>query len=963
MQGGSFIMENNTPAKKSLPAFLILGIIALVAALVLALTNAVTKGPIQEIAMAALRESFGTVMPADAYEEIPVGEEYGVRSLYAAKNGDEVIGWCVTAAGKGYGGDVAVTLGVGPDGLVTGCAVGDTSFAETPGFGTRAKDASFQDQFVGMDAVNGGSFEALSGATVTSNAVLDAVNKALHCVTKVALEKEPAVSPLVAFGAPAEKPAAPSAPMTGDVRKGTAGGFQSDVTVEVSLDETGAVTALNIDSSNETPGFGTRCAEDAAFMDQFVGKTGPFAIGEGIDALSGATVTSEAVVKAINAALAAPASAPAAFTGTAGGFQSDVTVTITVENGAIASMVIDSANETPGFGTRCAEDAAFIQQFIGKSGTVAIGDGVDALSGATVTSEAVVKAVNAALKEAAAAPGEEVLTPIASSDAAEVATKENGAAVVTPAEGSTGEVSLVLTVKDGKVTGAEFVAAPAEETPAASDNGEITGTAQGYQSEVKVTVTLNADNTIATISVDSSNETEYFGTRCGEDEDFQNQFIGKAAPFVAGENVDVLTRATITSNAVIEALNNALTAPAEETPAASDNGEITGTAQGYQSEVKVTVTLNADNTIATISVDSSNETEYFGTRCGEDEAFQNQFIGKAAPFVAGENVDVLTRATITSNAVIEALNNMLAAPAEETPAASDNGEITGTAQGYQSEVKVTVTLNADNTIATISIDSSNETEYFGTRCGEDEAFQNQFIGKSAPFVAGENVDVLSRATITSNAVIEALNNMLAAPAEEAPAASDNGEITGTAQGYQSEVKVTVTLNADNTIATISIDSSNETEYFGTRCGEDEDFQNQFIGKAAPFVAGENVDVLTRATITSTAVIEALNNMLAAPAEETPAASDNGEITGTAQGYQSEVKVTVTLNADNTIATISIDSSNETEYFGTRCGEDEDFQNQFIGKAAPFVAGENVDVLSRATITSNAVIEALNNMLQ
>ncbi len=74
-------------------------------------------------------------------------------------------------------------------------------------------------------------------------------------------------------------------------------------------------------------------------------------------------------------------------------------------------------------------------------------------------------------------------------------------------------------------------------------------------------------------------------------------------------------------------------------------------------------------------------------------------------------------------------------------------------------------------------------------------------------------------------------------------------------------------------------------------------------------------------------------------------------------------MTVTLNADNTIATISIDSSNETEYFGTRCGEDEDFQNQFIGKAAPFVAGENVDVLTRATITSTAVIEALNNMLQ
>ena len=41
-------MENNTPRKKQLPAFLILGIIALVAAVVLALTNALTRGPIAE---------------------------------------------------------------------------------------------------------------------------------------------------------------------------------------------------------------------------------------------------------------------------------------------------------------------------------------------------------------------------------------------------------------------------------------------------------------------------------------------------------------------------------------------------------------------------------------------------------------------------------------------------------------------------------------------------------------------------------------------------------------------------------------------------------------------------------------------------------------------------------------------------------------------------------------------------
>ena len=633
-------MENNTPAKKQLPAFVILGIISLVAALVLAATNAITEGPIQEIAMKALRESFSAVMPADAYEEITVPAEYDVRSLYAAKNGDEVIGWCVTAAGMGYNGEVAVTLGVGTDGLVTGCAVGDTSFAETPGFGARAKEASFQDQFVGLDAVNGGSFEALTGATVTSNAILNAVNKALLCVDEVAMEKAPATTPLVAFGAPAEKPAASAAPLTGDVREGSAKGFQSDVNVQVSLDASGAVTGLVIESGNETPGFGTRCAEDAAFIEQFIGKSGPFTLGEGVDALSGATVTSTAVVEASNPALSAPASAAPAASATAKGFQSDVTVTLTVADGAIDSIIVESSNETPGFGTRCAEDAAFLEQFIGKSAPLTLGENIDALSGATVTSTAVVEAANAALASASSAPAAEVITPITSNDDAELGVKDNGAAVVDPADGYTGTLNVSLNVEDGKVTSGEFVEEVVE--------GQLTATVEGFQSDVTVKVTLDAEGKIATLKIESGNETPGFGTRCGEDEAFAEQFIGQKAPFTA----DVLSGATVTSNAVIEALTSLFPAE-EETPAAE---ELTATVEGFQSDVTVKVTLDAEGKIATLKIESGNDTPGFGTRCGEDEAFAAQFIGKAAPFTAGEGVDVLSGATVTSNAVIEAIN-------------------------------------------------------------------------------------------------------------------------------------------------------------------------------------------------------------------------------------------------------------------------------------------------------------------
>ena len=549
-------MENNTPRKKQLPAFLILGIIALVAAVVLALTNALTKGPIAEHKMAALKEAFNAVMPADSYEEmtIPAGAE--VSSLYAAKNGSEVVGYCVTAVGKGYNGDVAVTLGVGADGLVTGCAVGDTSFAETAGFGARAKEPAFQEQFVGIDAVNGGSFEALSGATVTSKAVLDATNKALRCVDSVALNKEPAADPLVTFGAPAEKPVAPAAPLTGNVQSATAKGFASDVKVELTVDGSGAISALTVDASGETPGLGQRCAEEE-FTSQFIGKAAPLTLGDGIDSVSGATITSTAVVEAVNAALEAPASAGGnSGSATAQGFQSEVTVTVTLEDGAIASILVDSNGETPNFGTRCTTDEAFLAQFIGKTAPLTLGENVDALSGATVTSTAVVEAANAAIANAASAPAEAPATVISEDDGASLGLKDNGTAVLEGKSGFTGTVTATLNVENGKVTDGT-VASKKPSNASWTEDGKATSFAKGMESNVTATLSLNEDGTIAELKLNTLYETEYFGDKVGSDTNFVNQFIGKAAPFTLGDGIDGVSGATITSTAAVEAINKA----------------------------------------------------------------------------------------------------------------------------------------------------------------------------------------------------------------------------------------------------------------------------------------------------------------------------------------------------------------------------------------------------------------------
>lgn len=670
MMEGFCTMENNTAnvnqengaptGKKGLPAYIILGIIALVAAVALAVTNMITKGPIQERAAAALRDAFNAVMPAEDYEEITVPSGYEVSGLYAAKNGDEVVGYCVTASANGYNGPVAVNLGVGADGLVAGCAVGDTSFAETPGFGARAKEESFQEQFIGLDAVNGGSFDALSGATITSTAVLNATNEALRCVAEVALGQTPTADPLVTFGAKEETSApAQTAPLTGAVQEGSAKGFASDVKVQLTLDDAGAIAQLTIDASGETAGLGQLAMEEA-FTSQFVGKTGPFTLGDGIDSVSGATITSQAAVDAINSALSAPASASAdVLTATAKGFASDVTVNITLENGAIAAMTVDASGETAGLGQLAMEED-FTSQFIGKSAPVTLGDGIDALSGATITSQAVVDAANEALSNAGSEPAGDPGTVVAQDNSTTVSVKNDGTATVAVNEGYTGDTTVTLTAEDGKITTGVIGAAETAGTPA-GDEGQ-SATMKGFASDVTVIATLE-DGVITALTVDASGETAGFGQKCAEEE-FTAQFIGKTLPVTLGEDVDAVAGATITSTAVVDALNSLAAAPAEEPEATEVPAEeapaenvLTASHQGFGGVVTVKAELE-DGKVLSLTVETPDETPGRGQKCSE-EAFTSQFIGKTLPVTLGEDVDEVAGATITSTVVVNTLNSLV----------------------------------------------------------------------------------------------------------------------------------------------------------------------------------------------------------------------------------------------------------------------------------------------------------------
>ena len=84
------------------------------------------------------------------------------------------------------------------------------------------------------------------------------------------------------------------------------GGFDGEITMMVGICE-GKVTGISVISHTETPGLGAvaaaQNAKGEAFRGQFVGQEGTLTVGEQIDAMSGATITSNAVVTGVNAAL------------------------------------------------------------------------------------------------------------------------------------------------------------------------------------------------------------------------------------------------------------------------------------------------------------------------------------------------------------------------------------------------------------------------------------------------------------------------------------------------------------------------------------------------------------------------------------------------------------------------------------------------------------------------------------
>lgn len=185
---------------------IILFIITLISGLLLGGVYEVTKDARAEQERKTTEKAYKTVFKdADKFEDVKINEKeikqclkdggYSDSVAYingvveAKSSSGDSLGYVITVTDKnGYGGDIKFTMGIQSDGTINGIEF--LTLDETAGMGMKAKDASFKNQFKGLnaneydssvDSFSKNGIDAISGATITTKAVTNGLSAGVLC--------------------------------------------------------------------------------------------------------------------------------------------------------------------------------------------------------------------------------------------------------------------------------------------------------------------------------------------------------------------------------------------------------------------------------------------------------------------------------------------------------------------------------------------------------------------------------------------------------------------------------------------------------------------------------------------------------------------------------------------------------------------------------------------------------------
>jgi RnfABCDGE-type electron transport complex G subunit len=419
----------------------------------------------------------------------------------------------------------------------------------------------------------------------------------------------------------------------------------------IGLDTEAKVQGVHVFSHSETPGLGDRVAGED-FLAQFKGKglEDPIASGTDVDAISGATSSSMAVIGSVRRAVQFIgayaglveettldfAQIPdGVYTGSGRGFGGEITVEVTFAGGQLTDLKVLSHSETSGI-----SDPAFAQipKAIKEQQTV----DVDAVSGATMSSEGIKDAVRNALAEFGGdGPAD---TPI--------------------------DITTLLP-------------------------GKYLGKAKGFMDDISVEVIV-VSGRIEKIKVLSHDDTQDIA---------EPAFASLIDVLIEAQDfeVDLVSGATYSSQGLIDAVKNALRSEVILDISALADGSYSGEAEGFSGLLQVSFMV-AGGRIESMKVEAHNDTPDIA-----EPAF-NQLLDA---IIGGQTleVDLVSGATYSSQGLLDAIKEAIKnGPALDVSAIPD-GVYTGTGQGLFGPMKVEVTM-AGGVIEEITVlEHSDTPEY------------------------------------------------------------------------------------------------------------------------------------------------------------------------------------------------------------------------------------------------------------
>ncbi|MGL6200917.1 MAG: FMN-binding protein [Lachnospiraceae bacterium] len=466
------------------------------------------------------------------------------------------------------------------------------------------------------------------------------------------------------------------------------------------------------------------------------------------------------------------------------------------------------------------------------------------------------------------------------------------------------------------------------------EDGVYRGTGTGYAGSITVAVEIK-DKTIVSIEVLSVE---------ADDAAFVNRAKGVIDKIIEAQSldVDVVSGATYSSNGIISAVKNALTgetdsgetAASENTAAAGSSttvdtvedaaaykdGTYYGSGTGFRGSLTVKVVISGGKITSIEITESSDDSSYLNKAA----SLINNIISSQST-----NVDTVSGATYSSVGIIQAVRNALSKAAVSTTAdttqstddsdtqSSTSSSISGTvpyvegiyygtAEGYAGDITVAVVIQ-DYTIKAILVTESEDDEEFFSRAMD--------VVKNVIKNQNTDVDLVSGATYSSTGLLEAIKNALKEAEKATNGSSDKTDDTDKENNNQ---------DGD--------DDSKDDDSNGD--DDNKDSEND-----------ENKDTIYNEGIYSISVV-------CLPDEDEDFEAYN-------------LTLDVTIRDDKIVAITNIagdgDSSNDS--YIRRAANGTSSVTGVVAQIIESGTPENIDTVSRATCTSNSIIEACVKALE